>query len=44
MNMMGAILVVIGGIYGLSVALMLGSGVLWSVSRRFRREITGEHI
>ena len=43
MNVMGAVLIVVGGIYGLSMVLMLGSGLLWSVSRRFRKEMTGEH-
>jgi len=39
---MGAVLIVIGGVYGLSMVVMLGGGLLWSVSRRFREEITGE--
>jgi hypothetical protein len=41
--MMSAVLIVIGGIYGLSMVLMLGSGLLWGVSRRFRKEMTGEY-
>jgi len=39
---MGAVLIVIGGVYVVSMVVMLCGGLLWGVSRRFRKEITGE--
>jgi len=39
---MNAVLMVIGGVYGLSVLLLLGGGVAWAVSSRFREAITGQ--
>ena len=38
---MTAVLMVIGGVYGLSMVVLLGGGVAWAISRRFREEITG---
>lgn len=39
---MNAVLMVIGGVYGLSMMVLLGGGVAWALSRRFREEITGQ--